>query len=307
MRVPLLHGVRADGDHAINVINVATQLEDVSRSWTVRDWVAYYCTDPAERAQTLNVISLEFSRTLLSRLVVAPGVVRAVDWIDTAWPRHDAADGPQVQKYCLMGTMDSYTDFHIDFGGSSVWYHVFRGQKVFYFIPPTDDHLRAYEAWLTNERQSEIFFGDCVNECYECVVPEGATVFIPAGWIHAVWTPCDSLVFGGNFLHEFAVPLQLRMHALEQRVDTPDRFRFPHFESLMWYAARHMLHAGRHFGACVVARADASRRVGPATLTTAPTCVASAGSAATSRIGTQVAHPAATVSTTTTTAFDRCP
>lgn len=33
---------------------------------------------------------------------------------------------PQVQKYCLMGVKDSYTDFHVDFGGTSVWYHVVR-------------------------------------------------------------------------------------------------------------------------------------------------------------------------------------
>ena len=23
-----------------------------------------------------------------------------------------------------MGTQDSYTDFHVDFGGTSVWYHI---------------------------------------------------------------------------------------------------------------------------------------------------------------------------------------
>jgi len=25
-----------------------------------------------------------------------------------------------------MGVKDSFTDFHIDFGGTSVWYHVLR-------------------------------------------------------------------------------------------------------------------------------------------------------------------------------------
>ena len=30
------------------------------------------------------------------------------------------------------------------------------------------------------------------------------------GWIHAVLTPKDSLVFGGNFLHRFNIDLQLR-------------------------------------------------------------------------------------------------
>ena len=37
---------------------------------------------------------------------------------------------PKVQKYCLMSVRGCYTDFHIDFGGTSVWYHVLRGKKV---------------------------------------------------------------------------------------------------------------------------------------------------------------------------------
>ena len=58
------------------------------------------------------------------------------------WPRHlkdGQEDGtndmrsmkyPKVQKYCLMTVAGCYTDFHIDFGGTSVWYHIVRGQKV---------------------------------------------------------------------------------------------------------------------------------------------------------------------------------
>ena len=37
---------------------------------------------------------------------------------------------PQVSKYCLMGVKDSYTDFHADFGGTSVWYHVMRVSEI---------------------------------------------------------------------------------------------------------------------------------------------------------------------------------
>ncbi len=40
--------------------------------------------------------------------------------------------GLQVQYYCLMSQGGSYTDFHIDFGGTSVWYHILRGKKVQY-------------------------------------------------------------------------------------------------------------------------------------------------------------------------------
>ena len=29
-----------------------------------------------------------------------------------------------------MGVKNSYTDFHVDFGGTSVWYHVFKVSEV---------------------------------------------------------------------------------------------------------------------------------------------------------------------------------
>jgi hypothetical protein len=49
----------------------------------------------------------------------------------------------QVQKYCLMSVGGCYTDFHIDFGGSSVWYHILWGKKVFWLIPPLEENLKV--------------------------------------------------------------------------------------------------------------------------------------------------------------------
>ena len=54
---------------------------------------------------------------------------------------------PKVQVYVLMGTAGSYTDFHIDFGGTSVWYHIVEGEKLFYVLPPTKANLRKFEDW----------------------------------------------------------------------------------------------------------------------------------------------------------------
>ena len=42
-----------------------------------------------------------------------------------------------------MSVAGCYTDFHIDFGGTSVWYHILKGQKVFWLIPPTDANLKV--------------------------------------------------------------------------------------------------------------------------------------------------------------------
>ena len=36
------------------------------------------------------------------------------------------------------------------------------------------------------------------------------------GWIHAVYTPEDSLVFGGNFIHCFNVERQFRICDIEE-------------------------------------------------------------------------------------------
>lgn len=40
---------------------------------------------------------------------------------------------------------------------------------------------------------------------------------VSVGWIHAVYTPEDSLVFGGNFLHSFNVVTQLRVWEIETK------------------------------------------------------------------------------------------
>lgn len=62
----------------------------------------------------------------LSNLVETPKIVRKLSWVENLWPEECIFERPNVQKYCLMSVRDSYTDFHIDFGGTSVWYHVLK-------------------------------------------------------------------------------------------------------------------------------------------------------------------------------------
>ncbi|XP_064605290.1 histone lysine demethylase PHF8-like isoform X2 [Liolophura sinensis] len=224
----------------IDVIDVSRQ-EDYKM--LMREWTEYY--NSPNRTKIFNVISLEFSNTRLSELVVPPSVIRELSWANNIWPDQLPEDcpysKPEVQKYCLMGVKDSFTDFHIDFGGTSVWYHVLRGEKVFYLIRPTPANMALYENWISSSNQSETFFGDQVDRCYKCVVKQGQTFFIPTGWIHAVFTPIDSLVFGGNFLHSYNIALQLKVYDIERRVKTPEKYLFPSFETICWYAAKHIL------------------------------------------------------------------
>lgn len=218
----------------IPVIEVASQQE--VKNWNLYRF-AHYFNYPQQRYKILNVISLEFSGTKMADLVQRPTLVRQIDWVETVWPK--ASQPPKVQLYCLMSVGNCYTDFHIDFGGTSVFYHVISGEKVFYFIPPTEENLRKYEKWSSSPDQSSTFLGDLVQTCYECHLTTGQTMIIPSGWIHAVFTPKDTMVIGGNYLHGINIGMQLRIHEIEQRTQVPEKYRFPNFSRILWYAANH--------------------------------------------------------------------
>ena len=240
----------------LEVMNTATQS---NAEMTLKDWEEWW-TAPDRDETKLNVISLEFSGTKLDKDVVAPRVVRQVDFVDNVWPRHlkdqqeDTTNDmrqmmyPKVQKYCLMSIAGCYTDFHVDLGGTSVWYHVLRGQKIFWLIPPTAQNLKAFEHWHFDGKQQQVFFGDLVEKCGRVELNPGNTFFIPSGWIHAVYTPKDSLVFGGNFLHPFAIERQLKIAQLEETLKVPHKYRFPFFTEMMWWVLdRYCYHLlGRH-------------------------------------------------------------
>ncbi|XP_052400523.1 lysine-specific demethylase 7B [Carassius gibelio] len=224
------------GDKVIDVIDVARQADSKMK---LSAFVKYYYSP--QQPKVLNVISLEFSDTKMSELVVVPDIAQKMSWVENYWPDDSYFPKPFVQKYCLMGVKDSYTDFHIDFGGTSVWYHVLWGEKIFYLIKPTPANLALYEEWSSSPSQSEVFFGEKVDKCYKCVVRQGTTLLIPTGWIHAVLTSQDCMAFGGNFLHNLNIGMQLRCYEMERRLKTPDLFKFPYFEAICWYVANNLL------------------------------------------------------------------
>ncbi|XP_049805961.1 lysine-specific demethylase phf2-like isoform X2 [Schistocerca nitens] len=225
-----------DSERKVDVIDVIRQ---TTLTMPFKTFIDYFCSPFSKNP--FNLISLEISDTRLSELVEAPTVARELDWVNSAWPERSECDKPAVQKYCLIGMRDSYTDFHIDFGGTSVWYHVYKGQKIFYLIKPTPANLSLYQRWTLSATHSEMFFGDQVDMCYRCVLNEGETMLIPTGWIHAVLTPETSLVYGGNFLHSLNIPMQLQIYEMERRAQTPNKFCYPAFETINWYAAGSIL------------------------------------------------------------------
>lgn len=257
-----------------------------------------------------------------------------------------------------MSVQGCFTDFHIDFGGTSVWYHILRGGKVSLslqshrfqdlpFCACTQDMLKChwgaviYQSHCQNKSESDlpgfpdVFFmslwiywlylhvlwpvtlagvlvdstlstepGDvwelgviwkagrhlfgwqmswlsedraeagkhfhnpirfvlgtlkwCTYRwsihswiCYFCNFITikscfffSLSLFFSVGWIHAVYTPEDTLVFGGNFLHSFNIPMQLNIYSIEDRTRVSNSFVF----STCWW----LLYTLTFF--CVVSR-----------------------------------------------------
>jgi JmjC domain, hydroxylase len=185
------------------------------------------------RPRTLNQISLEFSQTKLASRVKSPQFVR-----DLAWQYLKPSDTP-VQYYCLTSQQGCYTDFHVDFGGSHVWYHVLSGVKMFCLISPTKANLRIYEEWLGHQNQASIFLPNLIKNPQEVLTVNlctSQTLSIPTGWIHAVYTPEDAIVLGGNFLHGFDIAIQLETNEIEERTRVVQSHRFPYFKDIHFCA-----------------------------------------------------------------------
>ncbi|KAF1833190.1 hypothetical protein BDW02DRAFT_393466 [Decorospora gaudefroyi] len=215
----------------VPVIDVKAQ-EGEGKKWTMGKWADYY--EQQGEKPVRNVISLEVSRSRLGKLIRRPKAVRDMDLQDSVWREDDKFAPPPVQFYCLMSVADCFTDFHIDFGGSSVYYHIVKGRKVFFFIPPTKQNLKKYEDWCLSPNQGHDWLGKQVKECYRVDLYPGDTMLIPSGWIHAVWTPEDSLVIGGNFLTRIHYGMQIKILEIEKSTKVALQFRYPFFQKIMW-------------------------------------------------------------------------
>uniref|UniRef100_A0A914QIS3 JmjC domain-containing protein n=1 Tax=Panagrolaimus davidi TaxID=227884 RepID=A0A914QIS3_9BILA len=233
-------------DEEIQVIDVYMQ-----ESNTMSMGAFYDRWKDENRERLYNMLSFEFSHTRLMDIVRAPDLMYKLSWVHRFWPPDGVSTDdyivipehvefkPDVAMFCLLGMGGSYTDFHIDFGGSSVWYHVYKGKKVFYVIQPTEKTLEKFVEWTNGPNRSEKDLNDLMPEglMKRVEINEGETLMIPSGWIHAVYTPIDSIVFGGNFIHELNITRQLQVYDVELKCSYDDHFLFPSFELTNWYAA----------------------------------------------------------------------
>jgi len=231
------------GDRKVPTFDVITQ--DSGPNMTVQELALYHATPSNERTRLINVVSFSLSDTPLADLIIPPKIVRDLDLVSAVWPP-DEDPRPDTLLYALLGPQGAYTDWHVDMGGSAVWYHVLQGCKVFLAAPSTLENLKEFESWSTSSRQTTECLGDSLSGCVRVVLHAGDTLLLPASWPHAVSTPRDSIVVGGNFLHALDYRAIADTFRREQRLGVAPKFQFPLFKQLMWYAACNALDKLQH-------------------------------------------------------------
>lgn len=149
---------------------------------------------------------------------------------------YDVYSPPKTMAYLLLGPEGAYTDWHVDFAGSSVWYHVVKGKKVFMAAPDTEHNIRQFLNWSSSDDQND-FLGERLEKCVRLELNEGDTMFLPGGWFHAVSTPEDSVVVGGNYINPLRLKQLLTVRKIERQLDISSQAEYPKFDMLMYYAA----------------------------------------------------------------------
>ena len=222
-------------DFPVPNFDVETQVEQPAMP--LAEFVRYF--SQPWRDKLLNVVSLSLAATPMAGAVSAPRIVREADLVACCWPP-EVAPRPEVQLYALCSPGGCYTDWHLDFGGSSVWYRIIAGSKVFMAAPPTEHNIRSFVRWASSSRQSREFLGNVLEDTHRFTARAGDLLLIPGGWPHAVFTPSDSFVVGGNFVHSSNLRTQNLVWRVEDRLGVAPSCRYPAFKALSWYAAQWM-------------------------------------------------------------------
>lgn len=234
---------KAGEKRPVEVMDVLSQQSELPM-WNLGQWKRYFHTRPAQRDRIRNVILLEVSDVETLREFVRPRIVRELDLVDRVWDGKDGQKRPKVTVYCLMSVAGSYTDFHIDYSGTPVYYTVCQGTKTFLMFPPTPQNLSLYTHWCKEEHQNYTWFAEYSKRIngktirpaggFKVHLKEGDLFMIPSGWIHAVHTPDDAVIIGGNYLTLMDMPMHLAVYEIERETRVPQRYRFPLFNRVLW-------------------------------------------------------------------------
>ena len=138
-----------------------------------------------------------------------------------------------------MSAKGAFTDWHVDMGGSSVWYHVVEGAKVFWFAPPSPQESgRVCQVDLVVLSIQDLVRRRAGGERGVPHLARAGLRALAAGGLAPRGLHARGLlVVRGNYLHSRAFATQLAVFSLEKRCRVDAEYRFPHWVETVAYGA----------------------------------------------------------------------
>ncbi len=209
---------------------------------TVCDFLREHETQGTVALHPMNVIDLNMALVPGFETVKPPNIVKRLSIghaVEQWYP--EAADEFHLTKpvswYLLMTERGAQTQFHYDMTGTSVFYQVITGTKEFWIMQNTPNNMNQIDKWNSIPvAKYSSFFADSMHvngTCTRLTLHAGDALFLPAGWLHFVYTPEDTVVFGINFLVAAHMPIFLSRYVFERATHKPILSCFPNFEILM--------------------------------------------------------------------------
>lgn len=168
--------------------------------------------------------------------IAAPVAVSEVDWhfaVPHSQAAGSAASSPSTSPSSSISAANSQTsnpdtfgaffgagsfqDFTVSPGGKCAWLSVSEGDASVLLIPPTEDNLRGFEDWKRSSEPpaARVFLAEHVDHCIRCVVSKASTLFIPSGWMYALFSEQGCAFYSGFFSMTVSLFGQLRVLEME--------------------------------------------------------------------------------------------
>uniref|UniRef100_A0A1I8FH25 C2H2-type domain-containing protein n=1 Tax=Macrostomum lignano TaxID=282301 RepID=A0A1I8FH25_9PLAT len=177
------------GNAKSDVINVVEQRDFRMQLADFRHLVL--SENRSRSGRLLNLLSLEISDSELGDMVQAPSnkenpvnadELQTSDQSEKDFDRSIESD-QSCSNFCLLSPAGSYTDFPHRLWRLLGLVSRALGRESLLFVAANDGNLACYETWMLSSSSSTIFLGDRCARGH---------------------------VFGGNFLHTYSLPMQIR-------------------------------------------------------------------------------------------------
>ncbi|XP_052864490.1 2-oxoglutarate and iron-dependent oxygenase JMJD4 homolog [Anopheles cruzii] len=121
----------------------------------------------------------------------------ASDWLN----EYLLDQGLDDYRFVYLGASGTWTAFHADVFGSFSWSVNICGQKLWYFLPPSEEQKLADGLRNLPFRVTEQSLQDAGVNYYTVQQQPGEAVFVPTGWYHQVLNVEDAVSVNHNWIN----------------------------------------------------------------------------------------------------------